>query len=230
MTKLAQLITSLSRLGGDPGIAEQQAYQIFPLMIAVVTPTRGYGIGGDSEDFEARQLPQTTGLARELRDLGGKARKAAAGNLSKEAWMRAWAAVPNRTRRVLWRPKLIRTEKGRTIDRSTLSGSFSAPGLQTIVPKPELVLSAIESEIEQLKATSSGQRQRRMRDANERAAIEAIRSAYQALTGYKGGRVISTDGRLTGRLQRLGREVDAIFGTGLFAEKDSRRLRCTKPG
>jgi hypothetical protein len=225
MTKLAQLITSLSRLGGDPGIAEQQAHQIFPLMIAVVTPTRGYDIDDDGQDFHPHPLSQTAGLARELRDLGGKARKAAAGKLSKEAWMKAWAAVPDRTRRVLWRPKLIRTEEGRTIDRSTLSGSFSAPGLQTIVPKPELILPAIEAEIERLKTISSVQRQRRVRDANERAAIEAIRSAYRGLTGYRGGRVIDNDGRLTGRLQRLGREIDGIFGTQLFAEKDSRRLR-----
>jgi hypothetical protein len=223
--KLARLITALSRLG-DPAIAEQHAQQIFPLIIAVVTPTRGYDIGGDDgEDPFARPLSQTAGLERELRDLGGKARKAAAGKLSKEAWMKAWAAVPDRTRRVLWRPKLIRTEEGRTIDRSTLSGSFSAARLQTIAPRPEVVLPTIAVEIERLKATPGAQRRARKRDENEDAAVAAVRNAYGALTGYRGGRAISADGRLTGRLHRLGRDIDGIFGTRLFAEKDSRRLR-----
>jgi hypothetical protein len=225
MTKLAQLITALSRLGGEPGIAEQQAHRIFPLMIAVVAPTRGYDIGGDGEDFYARPLSHTAGLARELRDLGGKARKAAAGKLSKEAWMKAWAAVPHRTQRLLWRPKLIRMERGHAIDRNTLSGSYSAPGLQTIAPKPEVVLPTIAAEAERLKKTPSAQRPKRVRDGNERAAIEAIRNAYRAVTGYRGGRAIGADGRLTGRLHRLGRDIDVIFGTQLFAEKDSRRLR-----
>jgi hypothetical protein len=48
--------------------------------------------------------------------------------------------------------------------------------------------------------------------------------AYSELTGHKGGRVIA-DGRLAGRLFRLGREIDEIFGIKLFANKDSRRLR-----
>jgi hypothetical protein len=64
----------------------------------------------------------------------------------------------------------------------------------------------------------------RKRNEEEHAAIAAIRHAYSELTGHKGGRVIA-DGRLAGRLFRLGREIDKIFDIKLFANKDSRRLR-----
>jgi hypothetical protein len=44
--------------------------------------------------------------------------------------------------------------------------------------------------------------------------------------GYKGARSVDPlSGKLAGRLIGLGHEIDRIFGTALFAEKDSRRLR-----
>jgi hypothetical protein len=212
--KLERLIAALSRLGNSE-IAEKHAGNIFSRMISVVTPVRGHDIGGE-----------IAGPERELRDLGGKARKAARGKLGFKAWTNAWAALPRRTKQLLWRPKLVRTAEGhRTIDRDTIAGSFAAPGLHTIVPKPGVVLPLIEAEIARIKTTPAIQRRLRKRDTAEQAAIEAIRAAYQALTGRKGRRVLDVERRLTGRFYRLGREIDDIFGTKLFAAKDSRRLR-----
>lgn len=102
---------------------------------------------------------------------------------------------------------------------------FCAPGVQMLVPKPQDVLDAIRAEQEQIKQTVGTERRKRKRDQAEHTAIKAIRSAYQNLTGKKGGRTTDANGRLTGRLVRLGREVDEIFSTNLFADIDSRRLR-----
>jgi hypothetical protein len=235
--KLERVIAALSRLGGDRAAAEKHAQRIQWCMLRVVTSSSGHDIGGDDDaGFHARPRTSTAGLERELRDIGGRARKAVIGKLGVEAWMKAWAALPDRTKRLLWRPKLIQTAKSRTVgqliqtvksrtvDRDQLAGSFSAPGFHMIAPKPELVLPAVKIELERLKAKPSAQRRKRQRAEAEHAAIEAIRAAYQEITCNKGGRVISK-GRLVGRLHSLGREVDDIFGTKLYAVKDSRRHR-----
>ena len=92
-----------------------------------------------------------------------------------------------------------------------------------LTPKPQIMLPIIERELAKLTATPRPKA--RTRNADEAAAIAAIRDAYRAITGHKGGRVISnTNGRLAGRLVALGRDIDGIFGTALFA-KDSTRLR-----
>jgi hypothetical protein len=228
--KLERLIAALSRLGNSE-IAERHASVIFSRMIAVVTPARGHDIGGDDDTgFYARPRTEMAGLERELRDLGGKARKAARGKPGFKAWANAWAALPQRTKRLLWRPKLIWTAEGRTIDPGTVAGSFAAPGLHMIVPRPEVVLPVIEAEIARIKTTPAAQRRKRKRDEAEHAAIQAICNFYQKATGNKGRRAVDPkSGKLTGRLIRLGHEIDRIFGTALFAEKDSRRLR-TRPG
>jgi len=97
---------ALSRLR-DPAIAEEPAAIIFARIIDVVTPTRGHDVGHDRDGFYARARTQTAGPERELRDLGGKARKAVDGKLSGEVWIDAWAALPDRTKRRLWRPRLV---------------------------------------------------------------------------------------------------------------------------
>lgn len=224
-SKLERVIAALSRLGGDRAAAEKHAKRIQWCVLRVVTSSSGHDIGGDDDaGFHARPRTSTAGLGRELRDIGGRARKAVIGKLSVEAWMKAWAALPDRTMRLLWRPKLIQAAKSRTVDRDQLAGSFSAPGFHMIVPKPELVLPAVEIELERLKAKPGAQRRKRQRDEAEHAATEAIRAAYQEVTGNKGGRVIR-NGRLVGRLHSLGQEIDGIFGTKLYAVKDSRRHR-----
>jgi hypothetical protein len=225
--RFARLTTALTRLG-NPAVAEQHAKIIFPLMIAVIAPTRGYDIGGDDDNgfYAMPRTATTVGLGRELRDLRGKARKVASGKLGLRSWIDAWAALPTRTRHRLWRPRLIQTKEGRTIDGNMLAASFSAPGLHIVAPRPEVVLPAIDAELERIKKTSGAQRRRRTPNEDEDTVIKAIRNAYRTLTGnkHKGGRVIH-DNRLAGRFHRLGREIDEIFGTQLFPEKDSRRLR-----
>lgn len=104
-------------------------------------------------------------------------------------------------------------------------GVVFCSGLHTIAPKPEVVLPAIEAEVERLKATPGSRRRQRTSNEEKDVAVKAVQAAYGALTGRLGGRVIGADGRPAGRLHRLGRDIDAIFGTRLFPEKDSRRLR-----
>lgn len=223
--KLALLIAALRRVVGgddDPGI-EQLANKILWEMNMLAV--------------RYAEMRRTTkaGPARDLRDLKGAARKAAAGQLDIAGWAAAWARVPEKTLRRIWRPKVPpivsrkRDAAGRltAFRRAPLRGvhSFRAPGLHMLVPKPEEVLAAIKSESERTKQMPGDERRKRKRDEAEHAAIEAIRSAYRDLTGKKGGRAIDASGNLTGRMFRLGREIDAVFGTQLFAAKDSRRLR-----
>jgi hypothetical protein len=97
--------------------------------------------------------------------------------------------------------------------------------MDMLVPKPQDALDAIQAERKRIEQAASTERRKRKRDQAEHAAIQAVRSAYQKLTGKKGGRATDANGKLTGRLVRLGREVDEIFSTNLFADIDSRRLR-----
>jgi hypothetical protein len=230
--KRAQLIAAVSRVvgNGDPAVVAREAANIYWHMNILRLPARGSDIGRDVDGFYARPRAATVGPARELRDLAGKARKAVKGNLDKEDWIAAWAALPTRTQTLLWTPRLIQTPKGRTLDSRDISGSYSAPGFQTIAPKPEVVLPSIEDELNRFSTAEKSavalrrRAKRRKRNEYEHAVIEAIRHAYQALTGHKGARA-TINGKLTGKLFRLGREIDDIFDTKLFAEKDSRRLR-----
>ena len=159
--KLERLIEALRRLG-DAVVAEEHAGIILARMIDVITPARGHDIGRDVDAYYARPRGQTAGLARELRDLAGKARKAAGGGkLAFEAWLAAWAALPRRTQQLLWRPPVPRLTlaeeessfKSRTIDRRALAGSFATPRFHMVVPKAELILPAIEAELVRLKGT-----------------------------------------------------------------------------
>jgi hypothetical protein len=219
-----RLIEALRRLKGrdDPTVIEPFAADILWHMNML-----------KAQQVEAQRLAKRVGPAKELRDIERAARKAADGKL--EAWDAAWASVPGDIRRRLWRLKVPpvvsrkRDAAGRLIkfERAPLRDAryFQARGLHMLVPKPQDVLDAIKAEQEQIKQTASAERRKRKRDQAEHAAIKAIRSAYQKLTGKKGGRATDATGTLTGRLVRLGHEVDQIFGTQLFAEKDSRRLR-----
>ena len=220
-TRSARVIGALQRLdpAADAAVIERHAGLIHVAMLDLLAARRGRGfdIGIDGGVY-ARPRSSPAGPARELRDLHRVCRKAVAGKISVKDWTAAWAAQPERIKR-LWKPLLIETPDGRTIDRSTLAMSFEAEGFAMVAPKPEVVLPAIEREF-----AKTPQPKTRTRDADEAAAIAAIRAAYSALTGHTGGRVIR-EGKLVGRLITLRREIDAIFGTKLVAEKDSRRLR-----
>jgi hypothetical protein len=220
-----RLIEALRRLKGGADVAIEQAASDILCQMYILKV----------HQVEAARLAKSVGPAKELRDIERTARKAADGKLALDAWDAAWARVPEKTRSRVWRPKAppVVSRKhdaaGRLVkfERAPLHDVryFQAPGLDMLVPKPQDALDAIKAEQERIKQTASAERRKRKRDQAEHAAIKAIRSAYQKLTGKKGGRTTDANGKLTGRLVRLGREVDQIFGTQLFAEKDSRRLR-----
>lgn len=230
-TRAARVVAALQRLDARAGIntdavavlIEHHAPRVHSAMLDVLAAhqARGHDIGHDNNGTAfARPRSSTAGPARELRDLRLICRKAITGKISREDWTTAWAAQPDRIRSV-WRPSLVETPEGRTIDRSTLAMGFETEGFAMLVPKPEVVLPAIERELAAI--TVSPRPKTRERDVIEAEAIETIRAAYRAITGHKGGRVISL-GKLAGRLITLGRELDGIFGTALFAT-DSTRLR-----
>ena len=83
------------------------------------------------------------GPARELTELAAKCRKAIAGKISIKDWTTVWAAQPERIK-ALWKPALVETAEGRTIDRGKLALGFEAEGIAMIAPKPEIVQPAIE--------------------------------------------------------------------------------------
>jgi hypothetical protein len=225
--RLARTVAVLQRLDGDadPAVIEKQADLIHQAWLDMIvgSRSRGHDIGVDDGGIAyARPRSKTKGLKRELDDLLPKCRKAVAGRISLREWTTIWAAQPHRIRK-LWKPKLIKTAEGRTIDRSTIAMSFVADGYVIVVPKPGIVLPVIEAALANI--TASPRSKKREPNAVEAKAIEAIRDAYRAITGNKGGRAINVLGKLDGKLAALGREIDAIFGTKLIAEKDSWRLR-----
>jgi hypothetical protein len=232
-TKLARVVAALQRLDGDAALIENHARLINQAMLDLMVSYRSHGhdIGVDDGVVAyARSRRKTVGLSRELTELAAKGRKAVAGKITPKEWTTIWAAQPHRIQK-LWQPKLIKTSEGRTIDRSTIamsfithSDAFGAKGdyYAMIAPKPEIVLPVIEAALRDI--TASPRSKTRKRKEHEAEAIAAIRVAYRAITGHAGGRV-TKDGQLVGKLVRLGREIDGIFQTKLFADKDSRRLR-----
>lgn len=230
-----RIVASLQRIDADVDVVllEKHANAIHGAMFDVVLSyrERGFEIGVDNDGIPyARPKNSTAGPARELRDLVAKCRKGASGKISREEWITIWTALPARIRK-LWRKSLIiETVEGgkwrRTIDRSTLAGGFVAgapnPGFTTIVPKPEIVLPAIETALAEITATPGSKK--REPNAVEAKAIETIRAAYREISGNRGGRVIAR-GKLAGKHHALRLEIDLIFGTALFGVKDSKRFR-----
>jgi hypothetical protein len=213
-----QLVELLCQYG-DCAIAQKEAGHIHAIMLAL---PRGHDIGQDESGFYARpRQAKPPGPAKDFRDLAATARKAIRGKISREDWMREWAAQP----RSVWRacrPFLLKPET-RSLDRSKLLGSFAAPGFAMVVPKPEAVLPALEVTLERRKIATGNKKQRKP-DLTEHDLIAVVRSAYSALTGRRGGRVIRPDGG-AGRLVRLGHEIDRLFGTRIFPTADSTRLK-----
>jgi hypothetical protein len=214
-----RLVKLLARLG-DRAVAEKQARHIHAAMLAALS--RGHDIGQEADGFYARpRHTKPAGPAKELRDLARTARKAIRGKISREDWMREWAAQP----RSVWqacRPLLL--DRGtRSLNRAKLLGSFSAPGFSVVVPKPDAVLPALEVELERRKKVTGNKKQRRP-DLAAHDVIAVVRSAYSALTGEAGGRVIRPDGRAS-RFVRLGQDIDRLFGTKIFPKVDSVRLK-----
>jgi hypothetical protein len=260
-----QLVDLLAQLG-DRAVAEKEACRIHAAMLAL---SRGHDIGQDDSGFYARpRYTKPVGLAKEIRDLAATARKAIRGKISREDWMREWAAQPPS----VWRTcRSFLLEPGtRSLDRAKLLGNFSAPpaddtvnaigravvlqpadipsqhqiekrrdthsatmgdiedveqpvGFAIVVPKPEAVLPALEVALE-LRRIVTGNKKQRKADPAAHEVIAVVRSAYSALTGKRGGRAILPSGQ-AGRLVRLGRDIDRLFGTKIFPKVDSTRLK-----
>lgn len=214
LSKHQQLVELLSDLG-KRAIAEKQAIHIHTALLGLY---RGRDIGRHDTGFYAQpRLTKSVGPAKELRDLAASARKALRGKIGLEDWARKWAAQPQYISSAC-RPFLL-LPGTRSFDEAKLFGSFSAPGFNMIVPKPDAVLLAIDAEMK----AHTGNKKRKP-DLAARDIIAVVRSAYHALTGRPGGRTISADGR-PGRLVRLGRDIDRLFGTKIFPKVDSRRLK-----
>jgi hypothetical protein len=212
-----ELVKLLSKLG-DPIVAEREARRVHA---AILQLYRGRDIGRDDQGFYARpRLTKSVGPAKEMRDLAAAARKAIRGRISREDWMRIWAAQPSSISAACTAFLFLPAE--RTLDKDKLLGSFSAPGFITVIFKPDAVLAALNQLLPEMK-TRSGRKARKP-DYAARGVIAAVRSAYKALTGRCGRRVISAD-RRAGRLVRLGQDIDRIFGTKVFPKVDSRRLK-----
>ena len=186
LTRPARIVAALQRLDGDAGVIERHAQLIHYAMLDHVAAqrARGHDIGRGDDRAYARPRSATAGPARELRDLRRACRNAITGKISREDWTTAWAAQPERIK-ALWKPLLIETGKGRSIDRSTLAAGFEVEGFAMLAPRPEIVLPAIERNLAQITATP--QPKTRTRNVEETAAIAAIRAAYRAITGHSAG-------------------------------------------
>jgi hypothetical protein len=228
-----QLVELLARLG-DRAAAEKHARHIHA---AVLAASRGHDIGQEDIGYFARaRHTKSPGPAKEFRDLASMARKAIRGKIGQEDWIREWASRPPSVWRAC-RPFLLE-RNSRALDRTKLLG-FSVPGTETdvpsaeteppapifttIVPKPAAVLPALEIAVE-LGRIATGNKKQRKPDLAAYDVIAAVRSAYSALTGRRGGRAILESG-LPGRHLRLGHDIDRLFGTNFFPPIDSVRLR-----
>ena len=223
--RLVSIFRVLKALGGRPRIAARQAMIVYATMMRLA---RGYHIGREynsarnQDEFFSlpRARQKKKGPAKELRDFYSAARKAAAQKMNAEEWMNVWAAQHPSTWR-LCRPALFK-DGSRSVDPQKLLGHFSAPGHTIAVPKPEIILPALKAELARLAATPNPKT--RKRDPREAEAVAVVGEAYEKMTGEKPNRRFK-DAKLSGQFKDLCDEIDHIFGTKLFADSDSRRLR-----
>jgi hypothetical protein len=212
-----QLVDLLAKLG-DRAVAERHARHIHA---AVLAASRGHDIGKDETGYFARpRRAKPKGPAKDFRDLSALAKKAIRGKITLQDWAKEWAASPPTVWRAC-RPALL-VPRSRSLDRTKLIG-FSAPGFTTVIPKPEAVLPALEAAIQRANGPAN-EKKRRRPDLAAHDVIAAVQSTYSELTGHRGGRVLLGKEK-SGRLLRLGHDIDKLFGTTFFPRYDSTRLR-----
>jgi hypothetical protein len=212
VNRLAEATAVVRHIGGDP--AEAEPIHRVMLNVMVEATGKGHEIGSDVV-YYARPRKKAAGPARDLRDLLRVARKAKARNLRiDEDWITAWARLPAKTRQLVRRPKLIRTDKkGRALDY--MGYSATGFGYTMIVPKPETAIPGIEAALQRIK-TMPASKFRQPNEVEDKAR-ETIWRAFQ--TSSVGGGV-----RARAFLE-FGRAIDRIYGTDLFDAKDGRHLR-----
>lgn len=207
----AQLIAVLCGIGGDTTQAE--FIHLAMLDVAVEATGEGREIGVDVVYYE-RPRKKAAGPARDLRDLARVGRKVIAGKLHWHAWVTAWAKLPEKTRQLIWRPKLIQTKRGRTLDRKELLG-FSASRFVMVAPKPEIAMPGVKAALQRIKAIP-GSKRRQPNQAEDRARATIWR-AFQA--GSIRGGVRSRP------FLEFASTIDRIYEADLFDVKDGRHLR-----
>lgn len=130
-------------------------------------------------------------------------------------WLKAWAAVTDRTRHAVWHPK------------PPLKNVLMTP-ISFVAPYPRDALPLVRDAMRQLKEPPAGQR-RRTSDRLYDELDELLREAWRVLRGTPLPKPISPE-RAGGKslespLIDLAREIDRHFGLGIDTAKDSRRLR-----
>jgi hypothetical protein len=215
--RLAQLNAAMRSFGGDPAEAELIHKAMVDLMVEQLS--RGHEIGDNVVAYYARPRTKQSGTLRDLIDLYRVGRKVLTGERPWQDWVTACVRVPDKTRQLFWRPRLVQTKKGKTIDRKELLG-FGVPEFQTVVPKPEIAMPGIEAALKRLKAAPGSKH--RKPDAVKQAAMNTIWRAFQTIPG-------SSKSPRSPRYLEFGQAVDKIYDTDLFdvkvAGRRFRRLR-----
>ena len=211
VNRLAEATAVVRHIGGDP--AEAEPIHRAMLNVMVEATGKGHEIGSDVV-YYARPRKKAAGAARDLRDLARVGRQVVAGKLPWQDWVTAWVKVPEKTRQLVWRPRLVQTKESRMIDPEQLL-RYSAIGFVTHAPKPEIVMPGVEIALKRMK-TAPGSKRRLPNEAKDYAR-ETIWRAFQ--TGSVGGGV---RGRA---FVEFGRAIDRIYGTDLFDAEDGRHLR-----
>lgn len=236
---LAWLIARLAQSNPDPELVRPHALEIMGAVGSIRGRGDRYGYLFEPGKKERHKTVRPSrGPARELEELRRAARRAIKRNDVK-GWLTAWAAVPRRTRVLVWVPPVPpvidcrRDETGRLIAfrrasyDDTLKGVFTiwGPGFTIIVPPPTEALPLIEDATRRLRATPANVRRKRTSDLLAADLGHAIKTAYVELTGKLPKPVLRKNSRLDSRLIALARDVDARFALRVFAADDSPRLR-----
>ena len=235
---LSWLIARLAQLNNAPEIVRPHALKILGTVgfIRARGDRYGYLFEPGKKERHKTVLP-SRGPARELEELRRAARRAIKQN-NVEGWLTAWAAVPHRTRGLVWVPPVPpvidcrRDESGRLIAfrRTSYNDSLKGctiwgPGFTMIVPPPTEALPLIEVAICRLRATPAKVRRKRTSDLLAANLGHTIKTAYAELTGKLPKPVLRKNSRLDSGLISLARDIDARFRLCIFSADDSPRLR-----
>jgi hypothetical protein len=172
--------------------------------------------GNIKKGFRVEPRAAKRGLANELARL-----ERAAKSGSKGRWIRAWAAVSPRCRKLVWHPALPPVIK-REFDKSDRLISFerAAPqgemvGIDGVLvgPRPANLLAAIVAARRNLAATDRDDRRGNKRNDAADALAAAIRCAVFDLTGRVGVTRDPVHDTYSGPLVELGAAFDARFRT-----------------
>jgi hypothetical protein len=235
---LSWLIARLTPLKDNPELVRRHALNIMGAVGSIRGRGDRYGYLFNPGSKGPRVPRYTRGTARELEELRRAARRAIKQNDVK-LWLEAWAAVPHRTRVLVWAPpappviERRRDATGRLIGfrRASIDDTFKdvftifGPGFTMIAPHPRNGLPLIEQATQRLKATPANVRRKRTSDVLDADLGRAIKTAWVELTGKLPKPVLWINPKLDSPLIALARDIDARFALHVFTAHDSPRLR-----